>query len=367
MSRFGRIATAVAFGCASLLAPISAAAHGQATSARLDAISVQMVAQDSRFESDLPAASELAAMSAMVHRYLVHGRTGVHRQILVRHRDDPAISDEGSGGPVALHWPGRCQMLNLRTHYGPLLRTRPDLTHLRLHQHPAAVRWGLIHEDMHCRTDPYLELVGQPLIERLRADGASSEHLAFIRLVDRMKTLLAEAMSDAMAILMIARRDGVDTARDFMETLIEYRADRRAIDPEHDTSATLIEVGRILKNEPAALDSDARVFERAILAAQTTFFHTFVQQLDTDDDRTASGADFATQVARIPVMLDRARMAYREGDTLGHPTLAGRGAVARGATTPNEADDSTIAGTLRTWVGPTCGSAHAPPCMRTTP
>lgn len=339
MHRFGQIAAAVAFGGTCLLAPVSAAAHGQAARTRLDAISVQIVAQGSRFESDLSAASELETMSTLVQRYLVHGHTGVHRQILVRHRDDPAIFDESAGGPVALHWPGRCQVLNLRTHYGPLLRTRPDLTHLRLHRHPAAVIWGLIHEDMHCRIDPYLEFAGQPLIERLRADGASSERLAFVRLVDRMKTLLGEAISDAMAILMMARRDGVDTAREFSETLADYRADRRAVDPEHDTTATLIEVRRILETEPAVLDSDARVFERAILAAQTTFFHTFVQQLDMDDVRIVSSADFAAQVARIPVMLDRARMAYRDDNTPGHPVLAGQGTVARGAMTQDEDDE----------------------------
>ena len=354
MSRLGRIAAACAFGCAGLLAPASTVAHEPASSARIDAISVHMVDQGSRFESELSAASELAAMSAMAHRYLAHGRTGVRREILVRHRDDPAVFDEGSGGPVALHWPGQCQMLNLRTHYDALLRARPDLTHLRLHRHPAAVVWGLIHEDMHCRTDPYLEFVGQRLIEQLRADGASSERLALVRLIDRMKMLLSEAMSDAMAILMMARRDGVDAAQEFLATLAEYRADRRAVDPEHDTTATLIEVGRILGTEPAVLDADARVFERAILAAQTTFFHTFVQQLDTDDTRTVQRADFAAQLARIPIMLERARLAYGSDDRLDHPILAERGAAAsaamtqdpRAALTQHQTVDAATAGTL---------------------
>lgn len=71
-----------------------------------------------------------------------------------------------------------------------------------------------------------------------------------------------------------------------------------------------------------------------------------------EDGRIASGTDFAAQVARIPVMLDRARMAYLDGDTFGHPTLAGRGAVTRGATTQDEEDDSTVAGTMGASVGP---------------
>lgn len=223
-------------------------------------------------------------------RYLNHGRSETRRELHVI--EDSARPDDL---PKAVVLKGVCRIEGIRLDY-----SKTDDLILKLTLTPGQRAHVLIHEDFHCRVMPAI----LKSIHRLESDI----HNDFVRRFN-------ESGADVMAILILARRDGIDVAKDTLSRLIEIRKLEAASDTAdgyHDSRASLAHLNVILDHNPEMFASDAQAFATAIAIAVREAGKSF-ESTSLADARVAAGPDFEKEFSRLGDMIAQAANAYSTG------------------------------------------------------
>lgn len=232
----------------------------------------------------------LEAITQIYKKFASHGRTDTTIQMQV-------VADDAEGDPLAhigdIHV---CKIEGLRMEYS-------DYRELNHFESQLAREFVVIHEDMHCRTMPHI--VAQARFDMNKGITLSSAYPVFVR-------LFAEASADAMAVLMKARRDGVDAALTMAEQVEAARI--KAGFQHYDTIKTLEIVRTMLHSDKSVLKSDAAAFSASIRAGLQGTSMTLPQWLPPEQLREMESAEFRDSMSSLATGLYSATRAYHAGN-----------------------------------------------------
>jgi hypothetical protein len=172
-------------------------------------------------------AGELALAADTVNKYIVHGHSPVDRTVFVNNRFDKRL-DFHPVHDVASQFADQngneCHIVHITNDYtkndnAMFIQGEPafgDMPSGDVWVDTPLIRAGiLIHEDAHCRVVPFLGLhASDAHADAAKADGDDASYLDHT-LAATVKTIVTENISDAAALFMIARRDGLDAALSF--------------------------------------------------------------------------------------------------------------------------------------------------------
>jgi len=251
-----------------------------------------------------PDTTRAAIMSVkqLSARYLAHGRAPLQPQINMLNPDD-----DPEEGPVALIAPGEvCRVDGVRADYSkadPRLAFMADTEQMRA--------MLLVHESMHCR-------VGPALIKHIQ-QFHSPTVLQYVNIFN-------ESSADAMAILTLARKDGVPVALHALDRVVAVRA-AEAVSPDadgfHDTRETLKRVRNLLVNTPEKLNSDSSTFALAITETLAGASKTFKDALPPDRQGYLATPEFSADMAQFHKAVEKMADDYLHGVFhLGAPQVA---------------------------------------------
>lgn len=184
--------------------------------------------------------ASIISVKKIAARYLSDGRSPLKPVIKMENPDD-----EVDIGPAAMMLPGdECSIEGVRADYS---KAEGFATIAGTPEQRAQV---LVHEGMHCRLGPALVRY----VERNPSNASFA-----IR--------FSESSADAMAILTVARKDGVPAALvalDHWYKIREMEATSPNPDIQHDSRETLKRIRELLTTGPERLDSDGAAFALAI-------------------------------------------------------------------------------------------------------
>ncbi|OEZ69264.1 hypothetical protein JAB5_27050 [Janthinobacterium sp. HH103] len=281
-SRFAKI-LAPALLAGHLVAPQAGATSGTPEIPAADVVATQ---------SNTATRQALSEISQISARYLAHGRSPLQPRILMLNP-----SDSPDEGPMAIAVPGEiCIVKGVRGDYSktePRLAAMADTAQMR-----AMV---LVHESMHCRLGPAL----------LRHVAATPFPMA-----TSFTQIFSESSADAMAVLTLARRDGIPDALKVLDRMVEIRAEEAAsadADGFHDTRETLARVRALLVNQPSKLASDADAFKLAITEAMGGSATTFKASLPADKKDYISTPEFRSDMTGFHKAVEEMGRDYLDG------------------------------------------------------
>lgn len=235
-------------------------------------------------------------------RYLAHGRSPLRPWIRML---DPG--ENLDAGPAAFVVPGEiCLIDGVRTDY-----SQADPRIAQMTGTPEMRAQVLVHESMHCRIAPAL----------MKALAQSQSPL-----VANYAQAFNESAADAMAILTVARKDGVPAALVALERWHSVRAAEAAspeADGHHDTRATLTRIRELLLTAPEKLNSDGAAFAHSITEALAGSAMTFTSSLSADDAARLRTPQFKAEMAHFHRAVEAMGRDYLEGPhELGAPEIS---------------------------------------------
>lgn len=205
--------------------------------------------------------SAILSIKQVSARYLAHGRSPLKPQIRMLNPDDDPLA-----GPMATVAPEDiCRVEGVRTDYS---KSDPRLA--RMADTPQMRTMVLVHESMHCRLAPAL----------FRHLAQSTSAMAY-----NFAVTFSESSADAIAILTLARHDGLPLALNTLDRLAAIRASEAASpdsDGHHDSRETLARIRAILVESPQRLNSDGATFSLAITEALMGTSATFKASLPAE-------------------------------------------------------------------------------------
>lgn len=210
-------------------------------------------------------------------------------------------------GPAAYVVPGEvCRIDGVRTDYS---QTDPRLA--RMTETPEMRAQVLVHESMHCRIAPALM--------KALAHSQSPLVLDFARTFN-------EAAADAMAVLTVARKDGVPAALGALENWHSIRAaeaESPDADGHHDTRETLARIRNLLTTTPGKLDSDGAAFAFAITEALAGASKAFVTGLPAERKKDLATPEFSSSMQLFHQAVEQMARDYLDGPhELGAPEIS---------------------------------------------
>lgn len=200
----------------------------------------------------------------LYRKYVAHGHSDHGNGVVM-------VAKGSEASPMATALEGGCFLVGIRsdyTEFPALAQVDQDLMR----------RFTLIHEDMHCRSNAYVMATLTPYLESNLVSPVFS----------RFATITSEASADAMALLMTARRDGVDEALKMADAVEKLRVSTPK-DTDHDTVATIRKVRQILKTSPQRFDSDSTALATAMevgLSGATVAIEKQLPARDLDELRS---------------------------------------------------------------------------------
>jgi hypothetical protein len=293
-ARFARMA-----GATVIAAHVAAAA-----AAELPTPAPSAVAAAAQLDRDDRADTEAAINSVkdISARYLAHGRSPLRPVIRMLGPDTDL--DEG---PAAYVVPGEvCRIDGVRTDYS---RTAPRLA--KMTGTPEMRALVLVHESMHCRIAPALM-------------GALTKSPS--PLVAEYAQIFNESAADAMAVLTVARKDGVPAALAALDQWHSARA-AEASSPEadghHDTRETLTRIRELLLSAPEKLNSDGAAFALSITEALAGAAKAFTASLSPENAARITAPEFRSHMAHFHDAVEAMARDYLEGPhDLGAPEIS---------------------------------------------
>lgn len=242
--------------------------------------------------------SSILSVRKIAARYLADGRSPLKPVITMRNPDDDL-----EVGPMAMALPGdACAIDGVRDDYSKIellasVAATPE--------HRAQV---LVHEAMHCR-------LGPALLRFVAREPAAAD----------FAVMFSESSADAMAILTVARKDGVPAALRALEHWYQVRDEEAAsphTDGHHDSRETLKRVRNLLTTAPEKLDSDGAAFALAITEGMAGASQTFAAWLPADRKDYISSAEFKTHMIGFHEAVEEMARGYLEGPyELGAPEI----------------------------------------------
>jgi hypothetical protein len=189
-------------------------------------------------------------VATLAVRYLDHGLSPVPRIIGVR--PDGHIGDL----PMARARVDECQIWNIRARYTPEFEDTERLSAMIRTLDDRLVRAGvLIHEDTHCRVNPFLPTASdsENLLDALKTQlsrlgsivglktGEQEHRKQVEEMAMHIRSVVNENIADSMMLLMIAHKDGVRAALD-LATLFDahWRDGFEGVTAETGKDGTLI-------------------------------------------------------------------------------------------------------------------------------
>jgi hypothetical protein len=181
------------------------------------------VAKQAAYEGEV-GESDISEVSRLARKYIDHGITPGPRTIAVLPNEQP----HEDVTPSTLPRSAACLIFDVRTDYVTANKGSPDLNdaqnamRLRNLGDPMVRAAILIHEDAHCRINPFLptkpsltvEDATPGVLEKL-FKGRSEQHSADVLFRATARSVFAnvgENVADTMMLMMIAHKDGVDAA-----------------------------------------------------------------------------------------------------------------------------------------------------------
>ena len=237
---------------------------------------------------------ERAAMNQIAedyNRYAAHGNTD-HNVYLNARLD----TKEKAFIPTAIVAPGGDCVINASDSYKNLadLLDRPAMAD------PIIRPYVIAHEDMHCR---------------IRINAISDSDTATSRegqLAQHFDALSNESIADAMAILITAKRDGVEKALELIHKVEELRTSPGE-DKIHNTTETLKILTEVIKHNPAAFATDASAFVNAIEIGMRGATMTFPAQIAASDIPLLGSKIFEDNLKEQSTRLSDSVATYRDG------------------------------------------------------
>ena len=162
-----------------------------------------------------------------------------------------------------------------------------------------ALRAGsLIHETTHCHVSPYA-------MDLIRDDGPDEAGNALVRLT-------LESVSDARAVIELARRDGLVTARHFVTVMLRQRI--LMADVSHSTFMALKEAFDLVRDQASSVKTDEQAFAAAVRIGRRTAQSTLRRLMPAEGQRDPLGtAAFADTSAALDAAMHSAVRAFEAG------------------------------------------------------
>lgn len=258
--------------------------------------------------ADVPAArarattqASILAVKEIAARYLSHGRSPLKPSIVMMNPDE-----DPDQGPEAMAVAGDvCRVDGVRTDYS---KADPHLA--RMAGTPEMRAQVLVHESMHCRLGPALL--------RYTAKFPSPNAIKFA-------TTFSESSADAMAILTVARRDGVPAALRMLDQWYAVRGDEAAspeADGYHDSRETLNRIRHLLVTSPEKVNSDSAAFSLAITEGLAGASKTFAAALPAESKGYIGSREYMSNMAGFHLAVEEMARGYLEGPyELGRPEV----------------------------------------------
>lgn len=234
--------------------------------------------------------TSIRAVKDIAARYLSHGRAPLKPVITMMNPDD-----DRDVGPTATAMPGEiCEVAGVRADYG---KADPRLAVMA--GTPEQRAQVLVHESMHCR-------LGPALLRYVARDTSAAE----------FAVTFSESSADAMAILTVARKDGVPAALSALEHWYKVRGDEAAspeADGLHDSRETLSRIRELLTKAPEKLDSDGAAFALAITEGLAGAAKTFANALPAERKDYISSPEFKAHMAGFHQAVEEMARGYLDG------------------------------------------------------
>jgi hypothetical protein len=248
-----------------------------------------------------PASTQASIISIkkIAARYLADGHSPLKPVITMMNPDD-----ELDVGPTASALPGdKCVIDGVRADYS---KTEQLAAIAGTPEQRAQI---LVHESMHCRLGPAL----------LRYVARDPSAAAFA-------VTFSESSADAMAILTVARKDGVPAALSALEHWYQVR-EKEAASPEsdgqHDSRETLKRIRELLTTTPEKIDSDGAAFALAITEGLAGASKTFAAALPDDRKDYIASPVFKAHMSGFHQAVEEMARGYLEGQyELGAPEIS---------------------------------------------
>lgn len=252
---------------------------------------VAFVDEPRRFEKE---AATAISVEETYRRYAGHGNTDRPVQIY-SYSDGPSEGKE----PAAYWAPdGSCIVDGISTAYSKYLA---GTGYSGIHDDAQLNGFILAHEDMHCR------------VSATKApDTLDMSKMEEIELAGKFDTLVNESVSDSMAALIIARRDGPDAALKVLDNVQPMRNGAQG-DVDHDTRATLDLLRRTITDEPHRYSTDERAFSSAIVIGVEGAAKGFSASLTPQERKYLASENFRLVLDSQASRFAEAVTAYRDG------------------------------------------------------
>lgn len=227
-----------------------------------------------------------ASVAGIYQKYILHGRTNEQNR---------SVQLDALGRAVTEHSKNECNIKVIRADYSKGYDT------------PSMRAFALIHEDMRCRTQPYIAF--DSVLEAKNDAEATA-------LSERYISLVTESAADAMGILMIARRDGVEEAQKVLRKVYSARSDVEYESRYPDTRETLKLVADELTwlAKPGNQTSDAQTFSRAIALGARGAAAAMAKKSAPEEFGLMDGATFQQAIGALSKGMMAAVDAYHHGD-----------------------------------------------------
>lgn len=242
--------------------------------------------------------SSILSVRKIAARYLADGRSPLKPVITMRNPDDDL-----DAGPIAMALPGgACAIDGVRDDYSKIEQLASVAA---TPEHRAQV---LVHEAMHCR-------LGPALLRFVAREPAAAN----------FAVMFSESSADAMAILTVARKDGVPAALRALDHWYQVRDEEAAspdTDGHHDSREALVRIRDLLTLAPEKVDSDGAAFALAITEGLVGASKTFAAWLPADRKDYIASAEFKAQMTGFHEAVEEMARGYLEGPyELGAPEV----------------------------------------------
>jgi hypothetical protein len=233
-------------------------------------------------------------------KYAAHGRTNNEIKIVVEEKTD--------GSPAVYKAPdGSCLIIGVSPNYSEFAKS---IGKPQIFDTPEMTAFLMAHEATHCR-------IGAGDFSGSNGGKIGSERETTV--AQGFDALTNESISDSLAVLTVARRDGPDKALSLIDQIRTLR-DKPVEDKIHDTRASLDLVAETIKRQPERYASDTAAFSTAVELGAQGAAKTYPGQLTSEDKAVLRSASFASALDAQAERLKEAVKTYREGTLAATPS-----------------------------------------------